>query len=239
VDDSSLAGLWANQLVKVPKGQASIDEAVYIALVKGPAAGLKYAKLYLPNFETAVRRDGTKLLQGDVDYNIGTATGMLCELNVAACCGGDVSARERKLQSIWLPQLAKLSASKIQPFFRERYRRLHALQACVANMPELVPQIAKAKAPKFVPGQTFGSDSRQLALYLAAALTAKRTRADVEPAWHDYLRELANHVHGDNVIAGLMLAARVVYSMLGDVEENAVAAEVRKLLRPSARQPKA
>jgi hypothetical protein len=186
-------------------------------------------------FEEAVRRDGTKLQQGDVDNKIISATGMLCKLNVAACCGGNVSARERELQTVWLPQLAKLT-TKIQPFFRERYRRLHALQACVANMPELVPMIAKTKAPTFKPGQTFGSDSLQLALYLAAAIAAKRTRIDVEPAWHDYLRELPNALLGDDVFGGLMLVGRVVYAVLGDVEVSDVAAEVRALLRPSARK---
>ena len=48
---SDLVAAWAQRLEKVPKGEAGIDEAVYVALVKGPAAALKREMAYAPLFE--------------------------------------------------------------------------------------------------------------------------------------------------------------------------------------------
>lgn len=195
-----------------------------LAALRGPARVAPIIDTMAPSLDVAIEQIGPTL---DRDRYL-AAYFTLNAMNVARCCGRAVPKAAVALEADWLEQLAKWTTQ-----LPESDRHTAALAACAANRTKLVPTFAELRAldESFTAGQTFGFNVPAFAGYLAVAVDAGASYQDVELAWLDFVHRFPYKLEANTLSwPALLWAARAVYTTIGKLPENEVAAELHKLL---------
>jgi hypothetical protein len=194
-----------------------------LAVLRGPASVVPQLNRIQPLIPHIVHQLGDSL---DADRALGALT-TLRYLNVARCCGAQIPAEARDVESLWIPQLADLRSA-----FGEYERHFLALAACAGSLTSVVGRIADTRVPRtFVPGESFAFDVPAFIAYLAAAIDHHASYQDVDLAWLDFVHRFPYKLD-TNVLdwPTLLYAARAVYATIGGLPEGEVADELHRLV---------
>lgn len=202
-----------------------------VALYSGPSqrrtAGDVYALAYLVGLEREIAAAAAQQERdrGDAQPN----TSWL----VLACLGLGASDWRKQL-SLRLDGFGgELDARE---FVRKGWATNAAAVALALERPDLVATLCGKKLAAFKRGQHFGGDARAVLRYFAAAVEAEATKADVEPAWVEFLvahvpGTRPHELGGDLGWGGLFGLAFAYFHLLGEAPEARVGHLLRSTLR--------
>jgi hypothetical protein len=195
-----------------------------LAVLRGPKRVASIIDKMAPSLDVAIEQIGPTL-----DRNRYLAAYFtLNTMNVARCCGCAVPKNAAALEADWLEQLTEWTKQLPEPD-----RHTAALAACAANKTKLVPTFAELPAldKSFTAGQTFAFNVPAFAGYLAVAIDTSASYQDVELAWLDFVHRFPYKLEASTLDwPALLWAARAVYTTIGKLPEDEVAAELHKLL---------
>jgi hypothetical protein len=203
------------------------EDLAAIAAMRGPEATRAHFSLLGEAFGRAVRWLGPAPAQAGLAP---AGLGLLCLDAVAAACGTKLSPADFDPA----PWLEDLSLGELDAGFRATL----ALVALGAGKPEEARLLLGRAGLPFTSGRVPGADAQSLAEYLAAAVEQRAAEAAVRPAWDALVRAFpAAFCAGKMQWRQLVIAARVVYCVLGKTPPAEAAAALHGELLALAAEP--